>query len=215
MKDDDLPPWLRPPSGWVPPFRAPDPFASVPVTPSSMFGSLIAAQMPSQLLKPPKPKVFVSYHHANDQRYYNRFSELFSDVYDLFTDTSVGRKIDSDDPDYQSRFIREEHITGSSITIVLCGAETGKRKHVDWEIHATLEKQHALLGVVLPTCQKTYDGKFLVPDRLVDNVNSGYARWMHWSDNPQVVASWISMATSAVVPKLIDNARPQMAKNLP
>src|SRR6266404_4514905 len=39
------------------------------------------------------PGLFVSYQHRCDQWYYNRFSELFSGVYDLFRDTSVDREI--------------------------------------------------------------------------------------------------------------------------
>jgi len=166
------------------------------------------------LTPPPKPKIFVSYHHRNDQGWYDRFSQLFSNVYELFTDTSIERKIDSDDSEYQSRYIREQHITGSSLTIVLCGAETWKRKHVDWEIYATLEKEHALLGVILPTCQKTPDGKVIVPDRLHQNCVTGYARFMDWSENPQAIASGISVARNAVSARLVNNSLPQMGKNL-
>ena len=82
-------------------------------------------------LRPPpvvKPKVFVSYNHGGDQWYYDRFTELFADGYDIITDTSIERLIDSDDVNYQQQVIREQHITGSSITIVLCGAETWKRR---------------------------------------------------------------------------------------
>lgn len=164
---------------------------------------------------PPKQKVFVSYHHRNDQLWYNKFSKLFSGVYDLFTDTSIVREIDSDDAEYQSRLIREQHITGSSITIVLCGAETWKRKHVDWEIHATLEKEHALLGIALPTCLKGPTGLFIVPDRLHYNLQTGYARFMEWSEDARAVASGIFVATKAASPKLINNSLPQMGKNAP
>ena len=52
-----------------------------------------------------KRKVFVSYHHQRDQFYYDQFSLLFAGHYDIITDTSVGRKIDSDDSDYLQRVI--------------------------------------------------------------------------------------------------------------
>ena len=35
-------------------------------------------------LYPPKHKVFVSYHHANDQWDRERFEKLFSEYYDIF-----------------------------------------------------------------------------------------------------------------------------------
>jgi hypothetical protein len=141
------------------------------------------------LLTPPtKPRVFVSYHHRNDQGWCDYFIKTFSEQYDLFTDTSVERQIDSDDSEYQSRFIREQHIAGSSATVVLCGSETWKRKHVDWEIKATLDKEHALLGIILPVHVKNALGEIIVPDRLSDNVRSGFASWMHWSYLPSEVA---------------------------
>ena len=59
-----------------------------------------------------KRKVFVSYHHDNDQRFYNEFSRSFSDTYDVITDNSLDRAVDSDDPDYVLRRIRENNITG-------------------------------------------------------------------------------------------------------
>jgi hypothetical protein len=160
-----------------------------------------------------KPSVFVSYHHKGDQWYYNRFSDLFSENYDMFRDTSVDREIDSDDPEYQSRTIRQDYITGSSITVVLCGAETWKRKHVDWEIHATLERCHALLGIALPSAPRTYDNKVVVPDRYYDNWVRGYARWMVWSESPGVMASEIALALKHADAKLINNSRPQMRRN--
>lgn len=103
-------------------------------------------------------KVFVSYHHGGDQAYYNAFSKTFHSTYDVITDNSLEREVDSDDVDYVMRRIREDYITGSSCTIVLVGKETYARKYVDWEIKATLDKQHGLIGVQLPTlpvCQPT------------------------------------------------------------
>ncbi len=83
-------------------------------------------------------KVFISYHHRGDQEWSNRFTKLFAEHYEIFYDNSLDGRIRSDDPEYIHRAIREDHIVGSSITIVLCGAETWKRKYVDWEIHSTL-----------------------------------------------------------------------------
>src|SRR5688572_13344029 len=108
---------------------------------------------------PTKAKAFVSYHHQRDQAYYDRFSRVFHDGYDIITDTSIERRIGSDDVAYQQQVIREQHIAGSSITIVLCGAESWKRRWIDWEIHMTLNKQHALLGIVLPTAQLNQRGE--------------------------------------------------------
>lgn len=128
-----------------------------------------------------KPKVFVSYHHGADRWAYDDFKRRFDDVYDICEDNSVHRKIDSDNPDYVIRTIRENHLTGTSCTIVLCGAETPWRKFVDWEIKASLDKQHALIGVNLPTNPRDVFGYVRVPNRLYDNLRSGFAVWIEWN----------------------------------
>lgn len=127
------------------------------------------------LQPPPRPRVFVSYHHHNDRSYYDQFVRLFEDSYDVIQDASVEREIDSDDAEYVMRNIRENYLTGTSSTIVLCGSGTPYRKFVDWEIKATLDKEHGLIGVNLPT-----NPTGIVPLRLYDNIQSSYAGWVHW-----------------------------------
>ena len=124
-----------------------------------------------------KRKVFISYHHSGDQDMFDRFVRKCSDQYEVFCDNSLDGRIRSDDPEYVNRRIREEHIVGSSITIVLCGANTWKRKYVDWEIHSTLHHEHALLGIALPSAGRNAQGRITVPDRLHDNIQSGFAYW--------------------------------------
>jgi len=131
--------------------------------------------------QPAKRSIFVSYHHGGDRAYYDAFSRLFANSYQLVGDNSVERTIDCDDAEYVIRKIREDYITGSSCTVVLCGAETPNRKFVDWEIKATLDKQHGLVGVYLPTNPALPNGNVVVPARLFDNIQSGYAIWANWS----------------------------------
>lgn len=130
------------------------------------------------LQTPVKRKVFVSYHHAGDQGYYDAFSRFFSDTFDVFYDKSLDRAYESDNTDYVRWQIRQNDITGSSCTIVLCSAATRQRKYVDWEITATLDKRHGLIGVWLPTLLQAPYGGTQKPDRLQDNLNSGYAKWV-------------------------------------
>ncbi len=149
-------------------------------------------------LLPPitKRKIFVSYHHANDQYWYNKFSNTFSSQLELFTDNSLARMINSDDTQYISRTIKEEHIRGSSLTIVLMGSETWKRRWIDWEIHATLDEQHSLLGIALPPGYHASDltGNIIVPDRFFDNHQSGYAYLIHWPQSYQELSGAIEYA---------------------
>jgi len=198
-----------------------DPFSWLkqrPIPPPNLFSKF--PSKPARLADmffnlPKKPDVFVSYHHKNDQGWYDRFSTLFGDAYNLFNDTSIGRKIDSDDPIYQSRKIREDHITGSSITVLLIGAETWKRKHVDWEVYSTLEKKHALLGIVLTTRTTNAAGLIIVPARFHENLQSGYAHMVHWSERPADVKAAVDSAKlKAKNTLLIRNGLEQLSYNL-
>lgn len=129
-----------------------------------------------------KRKVFVSYHHGGDQAYYNAFSKAFCDTYDVITDNSLERAVGSSDVEYVMRQIRENYISGTSCTIVLVGANTHLRKYVDWEIKATLDREHGLIGVRLPNAATDSAGRTIVPARLHDNIESGYALWTSWAD---------------------------------
>ena len=158
-------------------------------------------------LKPEKPRVFISYHHHGDQSYYDAFSTAFHDNYEAIYDNSVERKIDSDNIDYVMRQIRENYITGTSCTIVLVGAATWGRKYVDWEIKATLDKQHSLIGVCLPSAPRTADGKITVPARLFDNIQSGYALFVSWDTiaaNVETLRANIADAKSRNVSQIVN-----------
>lgn len=165
-------------------------------------------------LKIPKRKIFISYHHKIDQGWYDNFSKLFSEALDLFYDNSLERKIDGTDAEYLNRKIREEYIFGTSVTIVLFGPETYKRRWVDWEIHATLHHQHGLLGIVLPTCARDYAGNNLVPDRFYENYQSGYALWMHWTTDAALLKTKIEEAVkNSSQTSLIKNLAQKMKRS--
>ena len=164
----------------------------------------------------PKSRVFVSYYHQNDQAWYNLFSERFSEGYDIFTDTSLEHAADSTSTEYLTRKIREDNITGSSVTIVLCGPETWKRRWVDWEVDLTLSKQHALLAVVLPTQPWNAENRYFWPERLFDNVKSDYAHWIYWTDDPATMRTAIAAAKQkACFTSRIQNSRPRMERSRP
>ncbi len=105
----------------------------------------------------PKHKVFISYHHANDQAYKEALlqANLYSDI---FIDASVDTgDIDENLGDQAIRQkIRDEYLKDSSVTIVLVGTETKNRKHVDWEIYSSMfdgqvNKKSGVLVINLPT----------------------------------------------------------------
>jgi len=161
-----------------------------------------------------KRNIFVSYHHGGDQAFYDIFSRVFSDSYEMIFDNSLERKVDSDDSEYVMRQIRENYIAGTSCTVLLVGRDTWGRKFVDWEIAATLDKQHGLLGFQLPTLP-IVDGRVTVPDRFLDNTNSGYAVWKKWDylmANHGMLSLWIEEA-NAKSKAMIQNSRERRSRN--
>ncbi|NQU80948.1 MAG: TIR domain-containing protein [Bacteroidetes bacterium] len=103
-----------------------------------------------------KHKVFISYHHANDQVFKETLLQL-NELHGLFIDASVDTgDIDENlNDDVIRQKIRDDYLKDSTVTIVLVGMETKNRKHVDWEIYSSMfngkvNKQSGVLVVNLP-----------------------------------------------------------------
>jgi hypothetical protein len=160
-------------------------------------------------------KVFVSYHHRGDQAFYDAFSDAFHERYEAITDNSLERRIDSADVAYVMRRIREHHLSGSSCTVVLCGAQTPQRKYVDWEIEASLDQEMGLVTILLPTIHRFANGGTDKPPRLQENIDSGYSPWAMWTDvigTPGKLGALIEDANSRSR-RLIANSRARMVRN--
>lgn len=106
-------------------------------------------------------KVFISYHHDNDQYYKNHLIGM-NYQNDIFIDTSVQTDDISDDlpPQQIRRIIRDERLRSSTVTILLCGTETQYRKHIDWELKSSMidgskNKKSGILIIDLPTTSST------------------------------------------------------------
>lgn len=107
-------------------------------------------------------KVFISYHHDNDQ-WYKEFLSDIAEPYEVFIDKSVELgDIDDDLPDDTIRqIIRDDFLSDSTVLIVLVGTETKNRKHVDWEIWSSMydgavNKKSGILVIQLPEINSTY-----------------------------------------------------------
>lgn len=163
----------------------------------------------------PRRKIFVSYHHAGDESYKNRLAYEFGDA---FEDLSV--RPDQVDETFgverTHQIIRDKYIRDATVTIVLVGAGTWRRKYVDWEIDSSLRntKYHprtGLLGIILPSYQLPHwDGAARVryptdppratycpnniPPRLWDNVANGFARMRPWPSSSYELRAWIHEA---------------------
>lgn len=109
-----------------------------------------------------KHKVFISYHHANDQ-YYKDTLEQMNEDHEIFVNRSVSLgDIDEDEEPQKIReIIRDEYLRDTSVLILLVGTETKNRKHVDWEVYSSMRdgpinKKSGILVVNLPSTNTTY-----------------------------------------------------------
>jgi hypothetical protein len=149
-------------------------------------------------------KVFISYHHENDQIYRDKFEALFADIYNIIVTKSV--QIGDIDPNLKTETIRQkirdEYLRDSTVTIVLIGKLTWQRKHVDWEISSSirdtaLSPRSGLMGILLPThpdyLKETFN-RYTMPPRLFDNVNCKFSKVYKWNTNPSSIQSWIHEA---------------------
>jgi hypothetical protein len=173
-------------------------------------------------------KVFVSYHHENDEAYREKFERLFADIYDIIVSKSV--QIGDIDPNLPAervrQIIRNDYLRDTTVTVVLVGAETWKRKHVDWEISASIRHtqynpRSGLLGIFLPTYPLKYDHEknswifeqCTIPPRLYYNWKCDYASLYKWSDDASEVQKWIHEAFKRRNQINPDNSYPSYKNN--
>jgi len=117
-----------------------------------------------------KHKVFISYHHGNDQGYKKKLLDM-NERHQIFLDCSVDTgDIDEDLPDQRIReIIRDDYLRDSKVTLLLVGTETRGRKHIDWEIYSSMfdgqkNKKSGIFVINLPTvddehCTTAHEGE--------------------------------------------------------
>ncbi|MFU2078373.1 TIR domain-containing protein [Avibacterium endocarditidis] len=109
-----------------------------------------------------KHKIFISYHHENDQWAKEKLLKL-NEKYNIFIDGSVDTgDINNELNDQTIRTkIRDEYLKDSTVTILLVGTETKNRKHIDWELYSsmhdgTVNKKSGILVIQLPSTNPQY-----------------------------------------------------------
>ncbi|MBK7585827.1 MAG: TIR domain-containing protein [Myxococcales bacterium] len=167
--------------------------------------------------------VFVSYHHKNDESYRKIFELRFGNKFGVVIPGAV--QIGDIDTGLQTetirQLIRDEYLRDTSVTVVLIGAETWQRKHVDWEISSSIRDtknnpRSGLLGLLLPTYPAPSPGKYnprTIPPRLHDNIECGFAAIAQWSNDPDVVRGLVHEAYLRKKRLLPDNALPLFKNN--
>ena len=127
-------------------------------------------------------KVFISYHHQNDQSYKNLLIER-NRIDPIFIDRSVNTGDISDFLEDQAirQKIRDDYLRDSTVTIVLVGTQTKSRKHIDWEIYSSMydglrNKKSGILVINLPTINCSYFNA--AHDGEKETVYSGNTSWV-------------------------------------
>lgn len=156
-------------------------------------------------------RVFISYHHKNDQPFKEELVQLGED-HKIFSDWSVDTGDISEELDNQTirRIIRDDYLRSSTVTILLVGMETRYRMHVDWElkssmINGSVNKRSGILVINLPSVNCTYvtaphDGEKSAVYPTYDNWVGGLSRAEYERRYPYMPA------------RIIDNVRGPKAK---
>jgi len=97
-------------------------------------------------------RVFFSFHFGNDYWRANQVRNSWVTKPDReaagFWDSAVWEKVKKHNEDAIKRWIREQ-MKGTSVTVVLIGSETSKRKFVHYEINHSWEMQKGLIGIYI------------------------------------------------------------------
>jgi hypothetical protein len=161
---------------------------------------------------------FVSYHHDNDQKYISRLRKTITQM--RVADYSLKDDIGDLKEETIYKKVREK-MRNCSVTVVLIGERTGHRKWIDWEIWASLRaythpydqlksfKPNGLLAIYLPVESHS------VPNRLQDNIDTGYAVRMNWKNLENDFESKVNYAywNRTNNAYKIDNSRERMDSN--
>jgi hypothetical protein len=160
-------------------------------------------------------KCFVSYHH-DDLTEVDRFIDRFGPGNFIKRGITLPEEvINSQDPDYVMRRVRELYIRDSTVAIVLVGRCTWARRFVDWEIQASLRQPanglpNGLLGILLDKRIRPS-----LPPRFELNRESGYAKYHYYPANVSSLEEWIEDAYWARErrSRLIRNPRDRFLRN--
>ncbi len=168
-------------------------------------------------------RVFISYHHANDEKYKNIFQLRFGNKFGSIVPGAV--QIGDINPNLKDdtirRIIRDNYLRNTSVTVILIGEQTWQRKHIDWEISSSmrstqLNPRSGLLGLILPShssYKKTTIDKYTIPPRLSDNIECGYAVIDKWTNNPEDIQRLVHQAYLRKARIKPTNARSLFKKN--
>jgi len=127
-----------------------------------------------------KRRIFISFDH-DDTNQVNGFLGLRTllDSFDFYNH-KLDRRIESSDPNYVAKVIRDDYICPASVTVVLIGNKTAQSPWVQWEIQESLRQGKGILGIRLQGSVGP------VPSGIPSDAVGGW--------NPEKFSSWIEWA---------------------
>ena len=106
--------------------------------------------------------------------------------------------------------IRDQYLRDSSVTIVLVGTETKRRKHIDWEIYSSMvdgevNKKSGIVVINLPTID---NGSVVAGHGEEEKavVYPAYGIWYSWSGRAELEARFPYMP-SRIIDSLVNGAK--------
>lgn len=176
------------------------------------------------LFQRPKRRIYVSHDHFADGHAYETFKRIFSSLYEIVRDNSLERELGGTDGEGFVRALRAGPMRDCDCLVVLCGARTHEDRFVDWEIKAALEERIGLLAILFPAnlanagnAEKTAEdpSQPLLPDRLRENFDGGYAVVCRWTE---IVSTQVDLTSRIQFAmdrerEMIRNERPLMSGN--
>lgn len=193
-------------------------------------------------------KVFISYHHHGNEHVWNQKDSYYRDQFEKLcgydAEIMISKAVQDGDipsdssPDNTHRIIRDNYLRDSTVTVVLIGNDTWRRKHVDWEISSSLRNtqynpRSGMIGILLPTfnSKEWHFGKLRtnhhevnnlpyysvdknsIPERFALNLGNGFAKLYDWSENTYEIQQWIHDAFERRNKIIPDNSLLMFKKN--
>ena len=166
-----------------------------------------------------KHKCFISY-HGDDWNSVQKFLDDFGDVFiaKALDVTYTDDIINSTDPEYVMRQVREKYLTDSTVTIVLWGKCTAVRRYVDMEIASSLRndpvnKRSGLLGINLKSFGKANKASDRFKDNWGSDDDSDYAKYITYPSSKQQLRNAIQTAYDRRTTREPDNKRALRQRN--
>ncbi|MDH5752414.1 MAG: hypothetical protein OEZ59_08365 [Deltaproteobacteria bacterium] len=167
-------------------------------------------------------KLLISYDTINDEIWRVKFDDLFSHDFTLLTMSEVVPAV-GDGNDYVNKLNSSSQIDFDTMLIVMLGAQTYKLAKVDWDLKFALTPKGERPTPIIPLRLPSHPdfGKKAVnpgrlPQRLVDNLRSGFLKLHDWTESMDQLQKLVRTELKAVRnhAHLADNSRALMSKDL-